>query len=156
MHLSAECAFPYLRKRRAVSRKDALCDCDVTEKRILELAPYANPHSATPGSRRLRLSATIAARRGRGETARQIAGYLGKWPNWANALGKPPARLRGGLRRGPQTSAWGLASRKDAFCDVTEKRILELAPYANPHSARPSRCSSSVRNSSYHMTYNVR
>ena len=32
----------------------------------------------------------------RGATPRQPAGHYGEWPNWANALEQPPARLRGG------------------------------------------------------------
>ena len=34
-------------------------------------------------------------KRARG-TTRQAAGHFGRWPNWANAFGEPPARLRGG------------------------------------------------------------
>ena len=40
----------------------------------------------------------VIARRGRRGTARQAAGYRVLGINWANAPGKPPARLRGGLR----------------------------------------------------------
>ena len=35
----------------------------------------------------------------RGATPRQPAGHYGEWPNWANALEQPPARLRGGCAR---------------------------------------------------------
>ena len=58
----------------------------------------------------------VVARRGRKATARQNAGHYGKWPNWANASEQPPARMRGGVAPGPRTSAWGLTSRKGAFC----------------------------------------
>ena len=51
----------------------------------------------------------ITAREAWGATARQPAGHYGKWPNWANVLEQPPARLAGGLRQGPQASAWGPA-----------------------------------------------
>ena len=40
----------------------------------------------------------IAAREAWGATPRQPAGHYGKWLNWANASGQPPARLAGGLR----------------------------------------------------------
>ena len=56
----------------------------------------------------------VATREAWDATPRQPAGHYGKWPNWANALEQPPARLRGGLRRGSQAPAWGLAARKDA------------------------------------------
>ena len=41
----------------------------------------------------------ITAREAWGATARQPAGHYGKWPNWANVLEQPPARLRGGCAR---------------------------------------------------------
>ena len=51
-----------------------------------------------------------------GATPRQAAGHYGECLNWANALEQPPARLRGGLREGPQISVWSLTSRKGALC----------------------------------------
>ncbi len=51
---------------------------------------------------------------------RQPAGHYGEWPNWANVLEQPPARLRGGLRRGPPASAGGPAR--------TERRSLDRGP----------------------------
>ena len=41
MRLSVECAFPYLRKRGAVSRKSAFWKVGVTEKRILNPTGWA-------------------------------------------------------------------------------------------------------------------
>ena len=41
----------------------------------------------------------VAAREAWDATPRQPAGHYGKWPNWANALEQPPARLRGGCAR---------------------------------------------------------
>ena len=35
------------------------------------------------------------------ETPRQPPGHFGRWPNWANAAGEPPARFRGTLRSPP-------------------------------------------------------
>ena len=60
------------------------------------------------------------AREARGATPRQTAGHYEKWLNWANALEQPPARLRGGLRRGPAGVGLGL--------DCTEKRSLGRGP----------------------------
>ena len=45
---SVKCAFPHLCKRRAASRKSALCPSHLTEKRTLQLAPYGKPYSAQP------------------------------------------------------------------------------------------------------------
>ena len=95
-------------------------------------APGRARRPATPGSRRLHFCVTSQSQGRRGETARQAAGHCEKWPNWANAPEIPPGRLRGGLRRGPQTPARGLTSRKGAVCgrDVTERRILPT-PHAH-------------------------
>ena len=79
--------------RPDASRKGAVCGSHVAQNALFR-------HVAAPGRC--------------GATARQAAGHYGKWLNWANALGKPPASLRGGLRRGPQAPAWGLTARKDA------------------------------------------
>ena len=54
------------------------------------------------------------------QTPRQPAGHYGKWPNWANVLEQPPARLRGGLRRGPAGLGLGPG--------LTEKRSLGRGP----------------------------
>ena len=77
------------------SRKGALCDFQIAQN-----APFR--HAAAPGRC--------------GATARQAAGHYGEWLNWANTLEQPPARLRGGLRGGPQISVWSLTSRKSALC----------------------------------------
>ena len=53
MRFSVKCAFPHLRKRRATSRKSALCPSHLTENRTLQLAPHGKAHSApVPRSRR--------------------------------------------------------------------------------------------------------
>ena len=45
MRLSVECAFPHLGKRGAASRKSALCNLHLTEKRSLQPTPHAKPAS---------------------------------------------------------------------------------------------------------------
>ena len=62
----------------------------------------------------------ITAREAWGATARQPAGHYGKWPNWANVLEQPPARLAGGCARArrPRPGARRL----------TEKRSLGRGP----------------------------
>ena len=77
--------------------------CPGKEKRILRKDAFCNPSR----SYKLRFFVTLPLGR-RGATARQPAGYLRKWPNWANALEHPPARLRGGLRQGPEPLVWNL------------------------------------------------
>ena len=101
---------PGLQRRaaRATSRRGAVC----------------GPHVAQNA-----LFRHVAARGAWGATPRQPAGHYGKWPNWANALEQPPARLRGGLRRSSQASAWGPAVRKDA---VWAESLAEGAPWARP------------------------
>ena len=65
---------------------------------------------------------SVTSRRpgGVGRPPRQAAGHYGECLNWANALEQPPARLRGGLREGPQISVRSLASRKGALCPTGE------------------------------------
>ena len=75
------------------ARKSAVCG-----SRVAQNAPFRH----------------VAAREARDQTPRQSAGHYGKWLNWANALGQPPARLRGGLCQGPQASTWGPTVRKSA------------------------------------------
>ena len=109
MRLSVECAFPYLRKRGAVSRKSALCSGGLTEKRSVGGQPHGKAHSGRLGSResavcdsqiaQTALFRHIAAQEAWGATARQAAGHYQKWLNWANVFEQPPARLRGGCSR---------------------------------------------------------
>ena len=118
----------------------------LTQRRILAQPPHAKAHSGSSEDPRVRLTVRASYRvrffvrhgmqnaffrhvaaPGRCEaTARQAAGHYGKWLNWANALGQPPARLRGGLRRGPQISVWSLSSRKNALCPTCG---LQTAPF---------------------------
>ena len=99
---------------------------DVTTARI-QNAPFGHVTIASPAQ-----SASfrhITAREARDQTPRQPAGHYGKWPNWANALGQPPARLRGGCAGDPQALAWGLDARKGA---VWAEGLAEGAPWAKP------------------------
>ena len=58
--------------------------------------PHEKAQSAAPMLRRLRFSVTSPPGRRGAQPPRQPAGHYGEWPNWANALEQPPARLRGG------------------------------------------------------------
>lgn len=87
VRLSVECVFSYLGKRSVTSRKDTLCFCDLTKKRIPQPQRYDTPqpqryekahfgslaqatrhqkaHSATPGPPGPRFSVTRGAAKGR-------------------------------------------------------------------------------------------
>ena len=118
MRFSVECAFPHLGKRRAASRKSALCD-----PQVAQTAPFR--HAAAPGRC--------------GATPRQAAGHYGECLNWANALEQPPASLRGGLCQGPQISVRSLALRKGALCPTCG---LQNAPFRRMRFSSPGQTSS--------------
>ena len=136
MRLSVECAFPHLGKRGAASRKSALWPDRLTERRALCAEPHQKAHSGLIDSCKGALCDPqvaqnapfrhAAAPGGCGATPRQAAGHYGECLNWANALGQPPASLRGGLRECPQISVRSLTSRKGALCSLrlTERRTL--------------------------------
>jgi len=94
MRLSVKCAFPYLRKRGAVSRKSALCSGGLTEKRSVGGQPHGKAHSGRLGSResavcdsqiaQTALFRHIAAQEAWGATARQAAGRFA--PGSANLV----------------------------------------------------------------------
>ena len=79
----------------------------------------------------------VAAREAWDTTPRQPAGHYGKWPNWADVLAQPPARLAGGCAGDPQASAWGPASRKSA---VWAEGLAESAPRARPGHHQAASC----------------
>ena len=98
VRFSVECAFPHLGKRGAGSRKSALCNLRLTEKRTLARAHRAHLTEKCTllawGGRRVRLSVTSPPE-GRGA--------------------QPPARLRG-VAPGSANLGLGLTSRKGALC----------------------------------------
>ena len=61
---------------------------------------------------------------------------IGEWPNWANALGQPPAKPQG-LRQSPQALAWGLTARKGA---VWAEGLADGAPWARPEYHQAASC----------------
>ena len=71
--------------------------CGLAERRI---PPDASRKGAVCGLRVAQNTPfrDVAAREAWCATPRQPAGHYEKWPNWANALEQPPAKLRGGLR----------------------------------------------------------
>ena len=121
MRLSVECAFPYLRKRGAVSRKSALWGAGVTEKRTLgggltekrSLGGSSHTECAFPSRRshRMRLSVECAF---------------------------PYLRKRGAISR--KSAFWevGVTEKRIVTQRLTEKRILRFSDRAN--CAFPSHC----------------
>ena len=90
--------------------------------------PHGKAQSEASASRRLRFSVTLPPGRRGAQPPRQPAGHYEKWPNWANALEQPPARLRGGLCQGPQVSVGGP--------DRTERRSRSVHKSAKTASRR--------------------
>ena len=77
----------------------------------------------------------ITAREAWGATPRQPAGHYGEWPNWANVLAQPPARLAGGCAR--------VRRPRPGARRLTEKRSLaeglaDGAPCVRPQAAQAS------------------
>ena len=123
MRLSVECAFPYLRKRGAVSRKSTVWVCGLTEKRILGGRGHGKAQSAQAASRKSTL-------------------WVGSRAECAF-----PSRRSHRMRLSvecafPELGKRGAVSRKSTFwvCDLTEKRILGGRGHGKAHSAcGPSR-----------------
>ena len=113
MRLSVECAFPYLRKRGAVSRKSTLWVGSLTEKRILEgwghgkahcdPATHGKAHSAILRSCKLHFSVTLPPRR----------------PGV-----QPPARLRGTIKSG--STGQMRSSNRPSGCGAVCSRICKF------------------------------
>ena len=105
-----------------------------------EVHPGPTPHekaqSVAPMSRRLRLSVTsLPGGRGAKPPAR-LRGTMESGPTGQTRPGNPPP-VCGGLRQGPQASAWGLAARKDA---VWAEGLADGAPQARPGHHQAASC----------------
>ena len=98
------------------SRKGAVCGSHVAQT-----APFGH----------------LTARGAWGQTPRQAAGHYGKRPNWANALGQPPARLRGDCARGRRPRPTGPVARKSA---VWAEGLADGAPWARPGHHQAASC----------------
>ena len=79
----------------------------------------------------------VAARGGRGATPRQPAGHYGEWPNWANVLEQPPARLRGGCAGARRPRPAGPTARKGA---VWAEGLADGTPWARPGHHQAASC----------------
>ena len=112
-------------RRRPCVRRNPRTACPRAVSRTTACVPRRRRVSVTLQSQSA-LFRHVAAPGRCGATPRQAAGHYGECLNWANVLEQPPAKLRGGLRGGPQISAWRRTSRKGALCtpDLTENRTL--------------------------------
>ena len=88
--------------------------------------PHGKAQSEASASRRLRFSVTLPPGRRGTQPPRQPAGHYEKWPNWANALEQPPARLRGGCAKARKPRPSGPTARKDAVGVYTNQRKRPL------------------------------
>ena len=147
LRFSVECAFPHLGKRGAASRKSALWPDRLTERRALCAEPHQKAHSGLIDSCKGALCDPqvaqnapfrhAAAPGGCGATPRQAAGHYGECLNWANALGQPPASLRGTMenvstgqmRSGNHPPACG------AGCASVRRSRFGVRPHGRAHSA---------------------
>ena len=79
----------------------------------------------------------VAAREAWGATPRQPAGHYGEWPNWANVLEQPPARLRGGCAGARRPRPAGPTARKGA---VWAEGLADGTPWARPGHHQAASC----------------
>ena len=123
----------------------------LTEKRTLQPAPHGKAHSgprpqSTPhgkaysvglGGRRVRLSVTSPPE-GRGaQPPASLRGTMENASTGQTRSSNPPPACGGGLRQGPQASAWGLAARKGA---VWAEGLADGAPWARPGLHQAASC----------------
>ena len=130
----AECAFPHLGKRRAASRKSALCTHRLTERRSLCRLPHGKTHFAQPAGCRMRFSVRhgcvmrFSVRVGHLECA--FPSHRARRMRFSVECAFPHL----GKRRA--------VSRKGALCThrLTERRSLCRPPHGKTHFAQPAGC----------------
>ena len=129
----------------------------LTEKRTLQPAPHGKAHSAQASHQKVhsglidsrkaafcdsQIAQTapfrhIAARGARGATPPPACGALWRMPQLGKRARATPRQPAGGLRQGPQASAWGLAARKGA---VWAEGLADGAPWARPGHHQAASC----------------
>ena len=108
--------------------------CGLTERRILAQRP-AERRSLQPPRR---ADCAFRSRRHRGDAGYDpppACGALWKVAQLGKRARTTPRQAAGGLRRGPQAPAWGLAARKGA---VWTEGLAEGAPRVRPQAAQAS------------------
>ena len=149
MRFSVECAFPYLRKRRATSRKTALCTRRLTENRILCRRRHGKAHSATDASRKTAFcNRRLTERRTLGSHSHGKAHFACGPHQKAHSVSEQSRRVRLSVRVRAQNAlfrrmcfsspaqTWGrLTEKRTLDQHLTEKRTLQPSPHGKPHSA---------------------
>ena len=79
----------------------------------------------------------VAARGARGATPPPACGALWRMPQLGKRARATPRQPAGGLRQGPQASAWGPAARKGA---VWAEGLADCAPWARPGHHQAASC----------------
>ena len=134
MRFSVECAFPHLGKRRAASRKGAVCAHYLTEKRSLCPLPHGKAHSVPTASRKGALCPTGGLQ----------DALLRETPVAECAFSSHRAcRMRFSVECAfPHLDKRRAASRKSALCTyrLTERRSLCRLPHGKTHFAQPVGC----------------
>ena len=153
MRFSVNCAFPHLGKRGATSRKSAVCNQRVTEKRILRVAPHGKAHSVRRISRKSALCMCrltekrilVVPPHGKAHSACERSRRL-RLSVTVGPRGYPDCAFpsRHGHRMRLYVSVWGQSAlfRKLRFSSpgqtrrrLTEKRILQPAGHGKAQSA---------------------
>ena len=135
MRFSVECAFPHLGKRRAASRKGALCTYRLTERRSLCRLPHGKTHFAQPVGCRMRFSVRhgcvmrFSVRR---RTRRMRFSVRRRTRRMRFSVRR---RLQNALFRRVRFSSPGQTSDR-----LTERRSLCRPPHGKTHFAQPAGC----------------
>ena len=79
----------------------------------------------------------VAAREAWGQPSPPACGALWRVAQLGKRARATPRQVAGGLRRGPQASAWGLAARKDA---VWAEGLADGTPWARPGHHQAASC----------------
>ena len=99
--------------------------------------PRREARPAAPTSRRLRFSVTSPPGRRGTKPPASLRGTMENGPTGQTRSSNPPPGCGGGLRQGPQASAWGLTVRKDA---VWAEGLADGAPWARPGHHQAASC----------------
>ena len=149
MRFSVECAFPYLRKRRATSRKTALwigtsrktalCTRRLTENRILCRRRHGKAHSATDASRKTAFcNRRLTERRTLGSHSHGKAHFACGSHQKAHSVSEQSRRVRLSVRVRAQNALFRrmcFSLPAQTWSHLTQRRILCRRSHVKAHSA---------------------